>query len=122
MRINIKTKGELILTDELKAYVETKAEHLEKYFKNYEDEDAVFVEFELSEGEPEKERKFRADIVASTPHDRTHAVGWGETIFAALDEAKDELSRRLRREKKKRIALLKKAGRKIKDMIRGFKS
>jgi len=120
MKLNIKTKGEVLLTDDLRAYIDEKVQDLSKYLKHIEDQDAIFVEVELQEGETEKERNFRADITVNAPGERTHAVGWGEHLHAALDEAKDELARRLRREKKKRLSLLKKAGRKIKDMLRGF--
>ncbi len=117
MHINIKTKGDVVVTDDLRAYIDEKIESIKKYLKHT-DEDAVFIEVELQEGEPEKARSFRADITVNAPGERTHAVGWGESLNAALDEAKDELSRRLRREKKKKLSLLRKAGRKVKEMLR----
>ncbi len=117
MNVNIKTKGNINLNNELRIYIDEKLEALDK-FLNYEDDDAVFVEVELQEGEPEKGRSFRADITVNAPGERVHAVGWGESLHAALDESKDELSRRLRRDKKKKLNLLKKAGRKVKDMLR----
>ncbi len=119
MNVNIKTKGEVNLNDELSTYIDEKIEAVKKYL-NFEDEDAVFIEVELQDGEVEKERNFRADITVNAPGERVHAVGWGENLHAALDEAKDELSRRLRRDKKKKLSLLKKAGRKFKDLLRGF--
>ncbi len=117
MNINIKTKGEVKLNDELREYIDEKVNQVMKYMQNT-DEDALFVEVELQEGEPEKGRNFRADITVNAPGERVHAVGWGEHLHAALDEAKDELSRRIRREKKKERALLKKMGRKIKNILR----
>ncbi len=117
MNINIKTKGEIIVTDDLRAYIDEKISQLLKYLQN-EDDDAVFFEVELQEGEEEKGRRYRVDITVNAPGKRTHAVGWGEHLHAALDEAKDELSRRIRREKKKERVLLKKMGRKIKNILR----
>ena len=117
MNVNIKTKGNINLNDEVRAYVDEKLEALDK-FLNFEDDDAVFVEVELQEGEPEKGRNFRADISVNAPGERTHAVGWGENLHAALDESKDELARRLRRDKKKKLSMLKKAGRKVKEILR----
>ena len=120
MNINIRTNGDIKLTDDLRDYVEEKINSLDKFINT--EGDAVFIEVELLEGEPEKGRAFRADISITAPGERTHAVGWGDNLNAAIDESKDELARRLRREKKKRLSILKKTGRKIKDMIRGFRS
>ena len=118
MKVNILKKGNIELNSDTRAYVEDKLKSVrEKYLKNYQD-DELFFEVEIVEGEKEKERRFRVDFSVSMPGDRIHAVGWGETIQAAADEAKDELSRRIRREKEKRLALLKRAGRKIKDILR----
>ena len=118
MKINFLKKGDVDAGPEVQAYVEDKLKAIrEKYLKNYSD-DELFFEVELVEGEREKERKFRVDFSVNIPGDRIHAIGWGETIQAAADEAKDELSRRIRREKKKQLALLKRAGRKIKDILR----
>ena len=117
MNINIKTKGGLTVTDDLRAYIDEKISQLLKYLQN-EDNDAIFFEVELQEVEEEQGRRYRVDITVNAPGKRIHAVGWGEHLHAALDEAKDELSRRVRREKKKERVLLKKMGRKIKDILR----
>jgi len=117
MQINIKIKGDISLTDELKEHIHGKVDQLTKYLKRY-NLDELFVEVELSEGEKEKDRKFRADITASVDKLRLHAVGWGEDLYSAIDGARHELSRRIRREKRKAMVLLKKAGRNIKRILR----
>ena len=118
MKISVLKKGDVDVNAEVQNYVEEKLQAVrDKYLKNYSDEE-LFFEVEIVEGEKEKDRKFRVDFSVNMPGDRIHAIGWGETIQAAADEAKDELSRRIRREKKKQLTLLKKAGRKIKDILR----
>ncbi len=117
MKINIKLKGEVKLTDDLSKHINDKLNQVSKYLKRY-NLDELFVDVELGEGEKEKERKFRADITASIANLRLHAVGWGENLFAAIDDSKNELSRRIRREKRKSLNLIKKTGKKIKSLLR----
>lgn len=119
MNINIKTKGEIQLTNDITDYLDKKLHSLSKFLQHPDSDPYILAE--LKEGESAQERKYRVDITIELAGSRTHAVGWGETLFSAIDAAKDELSGRMRREHKKQISLLKKAGRKFKDMIRGIK-
>ena len=119
MNINIKTKGDVKVTDEISNYLDKKINSLSKFLQNPDSEPYVLVE--LKEGEPAQERKYRVDITVELAGDRTHAVGWGASLLSAIDASKDELANRMRRERKKQISLIKKAGRKFKNMIRGIR-
>jgi len=115
MKINIRTSDNIKLTDDLTQYIDEKLNSLSKYTDI--ENDSTFIEVELSEGEANK-AKFRADISITASGKRTHAVGWGDNLNAAIDASKDELSRRLSRENKKKLSILKKTGRKIKNILR----
>jgi len=117
MKINIKIKGEIKLTDDLNKHINEKLKQVSKYLKRY-DLNNLFVDVELGEGEKEKGKRFRADITTSVSNLRLHAVGWGENLFAAIDDSKNELTRRIRREKRKGLNLIKRTGKKIKSLLR----
>ena len=120
MNLNIKTKGDIQLTNDINDYLDKKINSLGKFLQNPDSEPYILVE--LKEGESVQERKYRVDMTVELAGDRTHAVGWGSTLLSAIDASKDELSMRMSKKHKKRISLLKKAGRKFKGMIRGIKS
>ena len=61
---------------------------------------------------------YRADITVFAGPEKSHAVGHGESIFAAIDEAKDDLARRLRRDKTKTTDMIRRGGAAIKKMLR----
>lgn len=108
----------LELTDDIREYAEEKVTMLAKLLQNVAEEN-IRSEVELAQKSNQQSGDiFRADITIHAGADRTHAVGHGESILAAIDEAKDELSRRLRRGKTKRLDALREGGAKIKKMLR----
>ena len=120
MQINYKALT-VELTDDIRAYTEEKIAMVEKLIAGV-DPDNVSVDIDLSRKQNQKSGDiFRADITMHAGADRTHAVGHGETLMAALDEAKDELSRRLRRSKTRRLDSIRRGGAKIKNALRFWK-
>ena len=108
----------LELTDDVRTYAEEKVAALEKLLQHV-DEESKRVEIELAKTVQQQSGDiFRADFTIHAGGERTHAVGHGETILAAIDEAKDELARRLRRSQTKRLDLVRRGGAKIKKMLR----
>ncbi len=106
------------LTDAIRTYAEEKVGMLVKLLQNVELEN-VQVEVDLEKKQNQQTGEiFRADITIHAGADRTHAVGHGESVLAAIDEAKDELARRLRRGKTKRLDSLREGGAKIKKMLK----
>lgn len=120
MHINYKAPT-LDLTDEVREYAEEKLAMVEKLITSAAVED-IQAEVDLSRKQNQQSGDiFRADITIHAGADRTHAVGHGESLMAALDEAKDELSRRLRRTKSRRLESLRRGGAKIKNALRFWK-
>jgi len=106
------------LTPEIRSYATSKVEMLTKLLQNVDEENIQF-EVALERNQSQKTGEvFRADITVHAGGEKTHAVGHGETVEAAIDEAKDELTRRLRRGKGKRLAALREGGARIKKMMR----
>jgi ribosomal subunit interface protein len=117
MKINFKALT-IELTDEIRSYAEDKMGMVGKLLQNV-DEENIRAEVELARKKNQQTGDvFRADITIHAGADRTHAVGHGESILAALDEAKDELTRRLRRGKTKKMDALREGGARIKNMLR----
>lgn len=115
--IDFKTHG-VELSNDIREYAEEKIEMLEKLLVNIDEENKRF-EVELAKRAGQQTGDiFRADIVVLAGAERVHAVGHGETLFAAIDEAKDDLTRRLRRNKTKTADMVRKGGAAIKKMLR----
>jgi len=116
MNINFKTKGTEINND-VKVYAEEKVQSLVKFLGK----DADNARFDIEFSDDPKHvsgNVFRVDIVAIAGKIDMHAVGHGESFQAAIDLAKDELARRLTRNKTKERNILRKGSRMIKDMLR----
>ncbi len=114
MQIKFMIKSNIDVPDLVKEYAEGKVSMLEKLINNENDETQFDIEFQQEPPAGE----YRADITVYSGSLRKHAVGRGETLQAAIDVAKDELERRLRRDKKKRLAVFRRGARKIKEMFR----
>lgn len=63
---------------------------------------------------------FRAEINFRGAQEQAHVVAERSDIYAALDEAKDELVRELRKARKKKVTLLKHGGLALKNMLHRF--
>ena len=106
------------LTDDVRAYVEEKMFAVAKLLTHVESEN-IRIETELSKKADQNSGDiFRTDFTVHAGSERMHAVGHGESLFASIDEAKEELTERLRREKGKKHDLFIKGAAKIKRMIR----
>lgn len=116
--INIKTTG-FEMTPEVNNYVDEKLDTIAK-LAVVEDQDTEIkcdIELEMTK-EQRSGEIWRAEMNLSISQDKFRAESRGETIFAALDELKDEMSKILRRNKKKRFDILRRGGAKMKDWMR----
>ena len=116
MNINFKTKG-VEINNDVKAYAEEKVQSLVKFLGK----DADNARFDIEFSDDPKHVSgdvFRVDIVAIAGKVDKHAVGHGSTMTAAIDDARDDLARRLSRAKDKDRNMLRKGSRIIKDMLR----
>lgn len=110
-------------TPALEQYVAVKIGLLQKYLPHYgvESREPHFaVEIGKTTDHHRKGFVFRAEInfTAGPVALRSEAVH--EDLYAAIDAAKDEMDRELRRHKGKHIDLLKRGGAKIKEFLRGW--
>ena len=113
MNLSYKTHN-IDLTPDVTRYAEEKSQSLEKLTSL-----EAMCEVLLSRDEKHQSGVvFRADFTVIDGKTRVHAVGHGESIFAALDMAKDELANRLRREKKMHVRVMRKGGAAVKWMMR----
>ena len=120
MQINFKAPT-LELTEDVREYVEEKVEMVTKLLKEV-DEENLRADVELSRKQKQNSGViFRADITIYAGSERTHAVGHGESIQSAIDESKDELTRRLSRGKTRKLDSLRRGGAKIKNALRFWK-
>lgn len=117
MNISYKTDN-FDLSDEITSYAEEKVESLKKFVPHIEDADNEVI-VELAKDEKHHSGLiYRADITFITAKQRTHAVGHGDTMKAALDLAKDESKRRLTRRKSRMIDLVRSGQSRIKEIFR----
>lgn len=116
MLVNFKASN-VDLTDDVRQYAESKVDMLSKLLAGVEDEN-VSYDIELSKGKQNSGETYRADITVHAGSTRLHAVGHGESLNAAVDGAKDDLERRMRREKGKDMTLMRRGKQAIKSMLR----
>ena len=101
---------------ELQELLERKLQPLQRYLG---DETDVVCDVEFEKTAPsENGPVFRLEINLQVAGDLHRAEATLESFEAAIDEVRDELDKELRRKHKKQDTLLKKGGRKIKNMMR----
>lgn len=117
MNIQYKTNG-VVLADDVRALVEEKLQAIEKLLAHHDAQNVSCEAILTHNTEHNTGKVFRADFTVLAGGNRTHAVGHGESLQAAVDMAKDELIERMRREKGKHQTLLRKGSQMIKKMMR----
>lgn len=116
MNITIKSAG-AELTDASRAFVEEKFRALEK-FTNEGGPALLECEIEESMSAVRAGAKYRAEGNLTINGKLFRAEALGETLEAAVDKVRDELSREARRSKGKAQHLLKRGGAALKNMLR----
>ncbi len=117
IQTTFKNKGANI-NDNIKEYAEEKMHGLIKFLGKHAHEDVRF-DIEFSDDPKNINGEVcRVDIVVIAGGLDKHAVGHGESMQAAIDMARDDLARRLRRAKTKDLNLFRKGKRMIKKMLR----
>lgn len=116
--INVKTTN-CDMTPDVQAYIDGKLHALHKLVV-VEDEDAeVICEIEIEKAlEQQHGPIWRAEMNLTVNGELFRAETKGESINEALDELKDEMSKRLRRAKGKQTDMLRRGGAAIKKMLR----
>lgn len=119
MRINIKATN-LELTAAISDYAEKRVSSLEKFINKNDESAMANVEVGKSTKHHQSGDIFRAEINLHIAGKNLRAVVEKDNLYAAIDEAKDEMVREITSHKAKQRTLLRRGGAKIKDFIRGF--
>ncbi len=117
--MNYNLKGtNLSITDELRSYLERRLEHAEKFLHA---DSAAHLDVELEYLEGGRSGKYRAEFTLESRGQLYRASCWGSAMHEAIDLASSELASELSREKKKKVAVLRRMGTKAKEYLRGFR-
>jgi ribosomal subunit interface protein len=120
--MNIKTKAtNLDLSDAVSQYLFKRLESTNKFTQGV-DPDSIMIEVELARTTRHHKSGdiFKAEYNFCIGGDCMRAVAENADLYSAIDEAKDELMRQLRKRKRKRMAGIRRGGQKIKNLVRGF--
>lgn len=118
--LNVKATN-IELTSDISTYLEKRLSTLEKLI-NSTDTTAMFdVEVGRTTEHHQSGKVFRAEINLQMEGKELRAVAVAETIQTAIDKAKNEMKRELRRHKQKRLVSIRRGGASIKGFLRGAK-
>ncbi|KND49022.1 MAG: hypothetical protein AB200_01160 [Parcubacteria bacterium C7867-005] len=121
MNINLKATG-IELTDAIREYAQKKIGTLEKFLGKGK-EGAIF---NVEVGKTTKHHKngdfFRAEVKISGAGFDNYAVSEAEDLYSAIDLVESELARELISEKGRKISLMRRGQRAVKNMMRGLGS
>jgi len=114
---NIKGTG-LPITDELRTYTEKKLSGAEKFLAG---DSTAHTDIELEHSPLRDGGQYRAEFTLSSESQVYRAESWGTTMHEAIDLTASQLVKELRRNKNRHIALVRRGGAIIKDVLRGFR-
>ncbi|MBI3573507.1 ribosome-associated translation inhibitor RaiA [Candidatus Kaiserbacteria bacterium] len=121
LKLNIKASGAVLLTDELRSFVEEKMQKLAKILDPA--DTAALAEIEVeSVSQSRNGDSFRAEINIAFTGGFAHAEATRETLHAAIDEAIAEAKREVKKARTKHRDLVRRGAAKVKDFFRRFKS
>lgn len=117
MNYNIKGTA-LAVTDELRAYVERQLVHADKLVHD----SAAHADVELVFDEMRDGPKFRAEFTVECRGKVYRASDWAATLHEAIDLAGAEMVNELRKDKRKRLHMLRSGATRVKEYLRGWRS
>lgn len=118
MKTNIKATN-ITITPAISDYIEKKLESLEKYFKNLE-EVVVNIEVGKSTRHHKSGDVFMAELHVINGGQDYYVQVLKEDLYAAIDEAKDSLTRELTSRRKKALRMVRRGGVRLKNMIKNL--
>lgn len=122
MRLNIQIKAtHFELTDTLRNYIYEKLQGIEKLL-NLNNDTTPLAEVEIEKTIPNQHQGqiYRAEINLSINGEMIRAESTDMDIYVAIIGARDEVERILRKQKTKRIDIVRRSAGRAKDMLRGF--
>ncbi|MEX0930242.1 MAG: ribosome-associated translation inhibitor RaiA [Candidatus Paceibacterota bacterium] len=122
MRINIVQASNIDLTDAITGYLEKKLTKLSKKFIDPNDESArCDVDLGKTTVHHKSGEIYRAEFNLHIAGKDMFAKADESDLYAAIDAARDDLKRQLRSTQGKRATLLRKGGKRLKDLLRGWR-
>lgn len=119
MQVTLKATGAVMLTDELRSFIEEKVQKLEKLLDP--SDTTVLAEVEVeSVSQSRTGDLFRAEINLTFTGGFARAEASRETLHAAIDEAVAEAKREVRRTRTKHRDLVRRGAARVKDFFRRF--
>jgi len=117
MHYNIKTT-DFSMTPEVSKYLDDKLVALEKFI--HKDDESIKCDVEIGRTTEHHQSGdiFRVEINVSIGKTLLRAESVQDSIFAAIDDAQEDITRRLRRHKGKNTTLFRRGGKVIKDILR----
>lgn len=107
----------ITLTREINNYIEKKMAALHKLIAHFGSAVKVFVEIEHTTRHHRKGAVFYVEVQVNAPHRNMRAEAVGQTVFEAIDRAKDEIALELERYKEKEVDSKKRGARTMKQMM-----
>jgi ribosomal subunit interface protein len=117
MQYNIKTT-DFEMTKEVSSYLSDKLIMIEKFVDKNDKSIKCDVEIGKTTNRHQSGEIFRTEINISIGKQVLRSEAVGESMNAAIDEAKDEIIKRLSRKKSKHFTLIRKGGEKIKSALK----
>ena len=117
MKIEIYTK-EIELTDEIREYIESKINSLNNILGKSDEERRCDFRIGKNSKSHLKGKIYFAEARVETPNKAYGAEAKAESLNEAIDKLKDEIAKKIRRNKDKKESLLKRGGRKVKNLLR----
>ena len=116
MKINTKTKN-FLLTPSITYYLEEKLNSLNRFLSRHEN---VFVDVELAKTTRHHQKGdiYKAEINLKIPGHLIRAMAEEWDLRVAIDKVKDELQRKIKDNKEKKLSLYKKGARMLKKFLR----
>jgi ribosomal subunit interface protein len=118
MNINIKTTN-ITLTSQISDYVDKR---LEKIKKLVSDDMSAQCDIELGKTSEHHQKGdiFRAEIHVIGVGKNAYASTERNDLYSAIDDVKDQILRKLKDDKGKKMSLVRRSGIRVKNMVRGL--
>jgi putative sigma-54 modulation protein len=120
MNTNIKATN-IELTSAISDYVNKRLSALEKFIKE-EEEMTAYVEVGKTTNHHKQGEVFRAEFNIEISGDKFYTFSEKEDLYAAIDDAKDEIARQIKTNKDRRQTLFKRGAVSVKKMLKGISS
>jgi ribosomal subunit interface protein len=117
MNLNLKTTN-ISLSQENRDYFEKKLMMLDKLVDFSRDNVFVYAELAKTSNHHRSGDIFRAEVNMQLGGRKIYAAAEKENLYAAIDEVKDQLEQEIKTSKDKRISLIKRGARAVKNMLR----